>query len=70
MRLIDADDLINIVKQWYWDEEKQNADPEWADLWVDLFIKTIKDMPTEKAIIITNIKRHQTNFSDLDEKKN
>ena len=49
MRLIDADELKNVVKQWYWDTEKQDADPEYADLWVNLFIRTIDEIPTYKT---------------------
>ena len=45
MRLIDGDVLIEMVKRWYWDKEKQNIDPMYADLWINLFITTIKEIP-------------------------
>ena len=46
MRLIDADALIEKVRKWYWDKGKQDTDPMFADLWVNLFITTIKESQT------------------------
>lgn len=49
MRLIDADKLIDEMKKWYFDEEKQRAaeeDSSPMDLFTHLAITTVKSQPT------------------------
>lgn len=49
MRLIDADELINIMKKWYFDKEKIKAaeeDPSPMDLFTNLAITTVREQPT------------------------
>lgn len=55
MRLINADALIEKVGQWYWDKEKQDTDPMYADLWINLFITTINE--THTAFEVENVIR-------------
>ena len=43
--MIDEKKLIEEVRQWYWDKGLQEVDGEWADLWIDMFIRTIKKQP-------------------------
>lgn len=48
-RLIDADILIEEMRKWYWDEEKQKAaekDISPMDLFTNLAISTVKEQPT------------------------
>lgn len=48
MRLIDATALINEMKKWYWDKEKQRAaelDDSPMDLFTNLAIMTVKEQP-------------------------
>ena len=49
MRLIDADKLIQEMRKWYWDKEKQkaaenNVSP--MDLFTHLAITTVQEQPT------------------------
>lgn len=49
MRLIDADLLIEEMRKWYWDKEKQKAAEEDAspmDLFTHLAITTVQEQPT------------------------
>lgn len=49
MRLIDADKLIEEMRKWYWDDEKQKAVEENEspmDLFTNLAILTVKEQPT------------------------
>lgn len=49
MRLIDADKLIQEMRKWYWDKEKQKAaknDVSPMDLFTHLAITTIQEQPT------------------------
>mgnify|MGYP004507614731 CR=1 FL=1 len=49
MRMIDADALINIMKKWYFDKEKQDAakaDVSPMDLFTNLAITTVREQPT------------------------
>lgn len=49
MKLIDADELINIMKKWYFDKEKQDAakaDVSPMDLFTNLAITTVREQPT------------------------
>ena len=49
MRLIDADKLIEEMRKWYWDKEKQKAAEEDAsplDLFTHLAITTVQNQPT------------------------
>lgn len=49
MRLIDADLLIQEMRKWYWDKEKQKAaenDVSPMDLFTHLAITTVQDQPT------------------------
>lgn len=48
-RLIDADKLIEEMRKWYWDEEKQKVaenDISPMDLFTNLAISTVKEQPT------------------------
>lgn len=44
--LIDSNELIHTIKEWYWSADKQALakDPCVVDAMIDLFIRTIKDM--------------------------
>ena len=49
MRLIDADKLIQEMRKWYWDKEKQKAaenDVSPMDLFTHLAITTVQEQPT------------------------
>lgn len=49
MILIDADKLIQEMRKWYWDKEKQKAaenDVSPMDLFTNLAITTVKEQPT------------------------
>lgn len=49
MRLIDADKLIQEIRKWYWDKEKQKAaenDVSPMDLFTNLAITTVQEQPT------------------------
>lgn len=49
MRLIDADKLIQEMRKWYWDKEKQKAaenDVSPMDLFTHLAITTAQEQPT------------------------
>ena len=49
MRLIDADSLIEEMRKWYWDKEKQKAaenDASPMDLFTHLAITTVQKQPT------------------------
>ncbi len=49
MRLIDADALIEEMRKWYWDTERQRAaekDVSPMDLFTNLAITTVKNQPT------------------------
>ena len=49
MRPIDADKLIEEMRKWYWDEEKQKVaenDISPMDLFTNLAITTVKEQPT------------------------
>ena len=49
MRLIDADLLIEKMRKWYWDKDKQKAaedDVSPMDLFTHLAITTVQDQPT------------------------
>ena len=49
MILIDADKLIQEMRKWYWDEEKQKAaenDVSPMDLFTHLAITTVQEQPT------------------------
>lgn len=51
MRLIDADLLIEEMRKWYWDKEKQKAaenDASPMDLFTHLAITTVQKQPTVK----------------------
>lgn len=48
-RLIDADKLIQEMRKWYWDKEKQKAaenDVSPMDLFTHLAITTVQEQPT------------------------
>lgn len=48
-RLIDADLLIEEMRKWYWDKEKQDAaknDVSLMDLFTNLAITTVEEQPT------------------------
>ena len=48
-RLIDADLLIEEIRTWYWDKEKQDAaknDVSPMDLFTNLAITTVEEQPT------------------------
>ena len=50
-RLIDADLLIEEMRKWYWDKEKQKAaenDASPMDLFTHLAITTVQEQPTIK----------------------
>lgn len=50
-RLIDADLLIEEMRKWYWDKEKQKAAENYAspmDLFTHLAITTVREQPTVK----------------------
>ena len=49
MKLIDADKLIQEMRKWYWDKEKQKAaenDISPMDLFTHLAITTVQEQPT------------------------
>lgn len=49
MRLIDADKLIQEMRKWYWDKEKQKTaenDVSPMDLFTHLAITTVQEQPT------------------------
>ena len=49
MILIDADKLIQEMRKWYWDKEKQKAaenDVSPMDLFTNLAITTVQEQPT------------------------
>ena len=49
MRLIDADKIIQEMRKWYWDKEKQKAaenDVSPMDLFTHLAITTVQEQPT------------------------
>lgn len=49
MRLIDADKLIQEMRKWYWDKEKQKVaenDVSPMDLFTHLAITTVQEQPT------------------------
>lgn len=49
MRLIDADALIEEMRKWYWDTERQRTaekDVSPMDLFTNLAITTVKNQPT------------------------
>lgn len=52
-RLIDADKLIQEMRKWYWDKEKQKAaenDGSPMDLFTHLAITTVQEQPTAFAV--------------------
>lgn len=74
MRLIDADKLIQEMRKWYWDKEKQKAvenDVSPMDLFTHLAITTVQEQPTafdvdkiSKEIPKKPIIYHGTNRAD------
>lgn len=49
MRLIDTDKVIEEMRKWYWDKEKQEAaknDVSPMDLFTNLAITTVEEQPT------------------------
>lgn len=74
MRLIDADKLIQEMRKWYWDKEKQKAaenDVSPMDLFTHLAITTVQEQPTafdvEKVVeSLMNRFRIVSNDEDLE----
>lgn len=74
MRLIDADKLIQEMRKWYWDKEKQKAaenDVSPMDLFTHLAITTVQEQPTvfdaDKVVeSLTNRFRIVSNDDDLE----
>ena len=74
MRLIDADKLIEEMRKWYWDKDKQKAaeeDISPMDLFTHLAITTVQDSPTaydvDKVVdFIMNNFRIVSNDEDLE----
>ena len=74
MRLIDADKLIEEMRKWYWDKDKQKAaeeDVSPMDLFTHLAITTVQDSPTaydvDKVVdFIMNNFRIVSNDEDLE----
>ena len=61
-RLIDADKLIQEMRKWYWDKEKQKAaenDVSPMDLFTHLAITTVQEQPTAFDVdkVISELKR-------------
>lgn len=64
MRLIDADKLIEEMRKWYWDKEKQKAAEEDAspmDLFTHLAITTVQEQPTAFDLdeVVERLKNYQ-----------
>lgn len=62
MRLIDADKLIQEMRKWYWDKEKQKAaenDVSPMDLFTHLAITTVQEQPIAFDLdkVISELKR-------------
>ena len=74
MRLIDADKLIQEMRKWYWDKEKQKAaenDVSPMDLFTHLAITTVQEQLTafdvDKVVeSLTNRFRIVSNDKDLE----
>ena len=67
MRLIDADKLIQEMRKWYWDKEKQKAaenDVSPMDLFTHLAITTVQEQPTafDADKVIEQIEYRRANF--------
>lgn len=63
-RLIDADKLIQEMRKWYWDKEKQKAaenDASPTDLFTHLAITTVQEQPTVFDVdkVINELKRNK-----------
>lgn len=61
MKLIDADALVEEMRKWYWDTEKQRAaekDVSPMDLFTNLAITTVKNQPAayDKEFVIGQLK--------------
>ena len=67
MRLIDADKLIQEMRKWYWDKEKQKAaetDVSPMDLFTHLAITTVQEQPTafNSDKVMEQIEYRRANF--------
>nr|WP_297940400.1 hypothetical protein [uncultured Lachnoclostridium sp.] len=63
MRLIDADELIEKMRKWYWDKDKQKAAEEDAspmDLFTHLAITTVQEQST--AYDVNNVVEQLENY--------
>lgn len=75
MKLIDADKLIQEMRKWYWDKEKQKAaenDISPMDLFTHLAITTVQEQPTafDVNLIVKKLEEEKTIAYDdsIDEK--
>ena len=75
MKLIDADKLIQEMRKWYWDKEKQKAaenDIYPMDLFTHLAITTVQEQPTafDVNLIVKKLEEEKTIAYDdsIDEK--
>lgn len=67
MRLIDADKLIQEMRKWYWDKEKQKAaenDVSPMDLFTHLAITTVQEQPTAFDVdkVVEQIEHRRASF--------
>lgn len=67
MRLIDSDKLIQEMRKWYWDKEKQKAaenDVSPMDLFTHLAITTVQEQPIAFDVnkVIEQIEHRRANF--------
>lgn len=70
MRLIDSDKLIQEMRKWYWDKEKQKVaenDVSPMDLFTHLAITTVQEQPTafDADKVVEQLKTKKTRTAAL-----
>lgn len=70
MRLIDSNKLIQEMRKWYWDKEKQKAaenDVSPMDLFTHLVITTVQEQPTAFDVdkVVEQLKTKKTRTAAL-----